>query len=134
MREIPLTQGKVALVDDADFDWLNQWKWYAAKAVSNGAFYARRTINETGTSIHMHRAILGLEPGDPRRADRIRRDGTLDNRRDNLRIATQSQNITNSRKAQQQYNRTARGYARKTRKMARGDRLSKETYPHRSFF
>ena len=27
MKEIPLTKGKVALVDDSDFEWLMQWKW-----------------------------------------------------------------------------------------------------------
>lgn len=28
-REIPLTQGKAALVDAADFEWLLHWKWIA---------------------------------------------------------------------------------------------------------
>lgn len=31
MRTIPLTQGKVALVDDQDFDSLNRWAWFASK-------------------------------------------------------------------------------------------------------
>jgi len=29
MREILLTQNKATKVDDADYNWLNQWKWYA---------------------------------------------------------------------------------------------------------
>ena len=29
MKEIQLTQGQVAIVDDADFEWLRQWKWHA---------------------------------------------------------------------------------------------------------
>lgn len=43
MRKIPLTQGKFALVDDADFDWLNQWKWYALKTKTT--FYAVRKVS-----------------------------------------------------------------------------------------
>lgn len=30
MKTIPLTQNKFAIVDDADFEFLNQWKWYWA--------------------------------------------------------------------------------------------------------
>jgi len=37
MKEIKLTQGKVAKVDDHLFDELNKFKWFAAKTV-NGAF------------------------------------------------------------------------------------------------
>jgi hypothetical protein len=38
-KEIPLTLGKVAVVDAADYEWLSQWKWYARPA-SHGAAYA----------------------------------------------------------------------------------------------
>lgn len=31
MRKIKLTQGKYTVVDDIDFDWLNQWNWFADK-------------------------------------------------------------------------------------------------------
>lgn len=46
MKEIPLTKGKVALVDDADFDELNQYKWYASRG--RNTFYAcrRTTVDE----------------------------------------------------------------------------------------
>jgi hypothetical protein len=37
MREIPLTQGKVALVDEVVYDWLSQWKW---SAVCKGRTFA----------------------------------------------------------------------------------------------
>jgi hypothetical protein len=54
-REIPLTQGKVAIVDDADFDWLNQWKWHYA----NTGYAARTTqLNRVKIAILMHRLIL----------------------------------------------------------------------------
>ena len=46
MKEIQLTQGKVALVDDDDFEYLNQWKWYYSKL--NYAMRSKR-INKKKT-------------------------------------------------------------------------------------
>jgi hypothetical protein len=71
-----------ALVDDADFDWLSRWTW----RLSTG--YAVRVESVAGKprSILMHRAILGLEYGDPRQGEHENRD-KLDCRRSNLRIA-----------------------------------------------
>ncbi len=40
MKEIKLTQGKVALVDDEDYEYLNQFKWCAMNL--KGYFYAGR--------------------------------------------------------------------------------------------
>lgn len=91
MKEIQLTQGKVALVDDADFDWLNQWKWYAMK--SKNTFYAVRA-NKERQKVLMHRVILGLTDFSLL-PDHIDNDG-LNNQRSNLRIATQSQNRFNT--------------------------------------
>ena len=87
MKQIKLTQNKVALVDDADHDWLSQWKWYAVKDYS-GDFYATRNSSwKAGKqhTIRMHRQILGLERGDKRISDHINHS-TLDNCRSNLRI------------------------------------------------
>lgn len=91
-REIPLTQGKVTLVDDADFDWLSQWKW---RYHSTGyAIRRRQKADGPGSeNIRMHRLILspipeGYEP------DHIDGDG-LNNQRANLRLATHSQNHAN---------------------------------------
>ena len=52
---------------------------------------------KTQRSISMHRAIMGLEYGDPRTVDHVKTGETLDNRRLNLRIATQSQQCMNRR-------------------------------------
>ncbi len=82
MREIPLTRGQVALVDDADYEWLSGWKWYANR--KRDRWYAVRNT-ASHRFIRMHRAILGLDFGDPRQVDHINNDG-LDNRRFNLRI------------------------------------------------
>lgn len=98
-REIPLTQGKVALVDEADFEWLSQWKWYAKLKKSSGYFYARRNDKKGAkhSVIELHRAIMGLQGGDRRNVDHINHD-TLDNRRSNLRVCTSAQNTRNSRR------------------------------------
>lgn len=45
MKRIPLTQGKFALVDNEDFEWLNQFKWYALKT-TYGGYVAIRNINK----------------------------------------------------------------------------------------
>ena len=101
MKEIPLTKGLVALVDDADYEWLNQFKWFANWYPCIQNFYAMRnepfrdTIGRRQRTVSMHRQILGLEFGDKRQGDHIAPSQTLDNRRQNLRIATHSQNQHN---------------------------------------
>mgnify|MGYP001569562641 CR=1 FL=1 len=91
MKEILLTQGKVALVDDEDYGWLNQWNWQSVCRYGK-VFYAIRTIwSPIGTRIPclMHREILGLVYKDGIIGDHINRN-TLDNRRRNLRTASPS--------------------------------------------
>jgi len=97
-REIPLTQGHVALVDADDYDWLMNWKWSASYWKNSDSFYATRGTEWKGkqASFLMHREILGLRKGDRRVADHISGD-TLDNRRSNLRVATVSQNNCNAK-------------------------------------
>jgi len=87
MKEIPLTRGKVAIVDDVDYDQLVQWKWYAEKC-RNG-WYAARKPN-TG-KVYMHRSILGIHEFKIK-VDHRDGDG-LNNRRLNLRASSNSQNI-----------------------------------------
>lgn len=88
MKEIPLTQGKVALVDDADYDWLSQHNWYYT------GYYAARWHN--GKNRSMHRLILN----DPEsvEVDHINHN-KLDNQRANLRLATRRENARNCTKA-----------------------------------
>lgn len=82
VKEIPLTRGMVAIVDDEDFEALNKHKWYAKK--SNHCFYACRNL-PNGKHIRMHHEIMGRVPG--MYVDHINRI-SLDNRRENLRICT----------------------------------------------
>ena len=89
-KAIPLTQGKIAIVDDENYKWLNQWKWRAHK--SRNTYYAVRAKN--GEHIAMHREILGLTKGDGKLTDHKSRNG-LDNQEHNLRICTSFQNQHN---------------------------------------
>jgi hypothetical protein len=86
VKKIRLTQGKVALVDDADFAWLNQWKW-CAWTPDGKNFYAKRGTDRD--QFLMHIAIFGAKGVDHRD-----RNG-LNNQRCNLRPATKSQNGAN---------------------------------------
>ena len=98
VRQIELTRGKVALVDDEDYERLAAHKWYArAKSRYGLTYYAmRRCCNPDihTTTVRMHRVIMDAPPG--MQVDHINGNG-LDNRRDNLRLATHSQNQANRR-------------------------------------
>jgi hypothetical protein len=99
MREICLTQGKVALVDDCDYDELNKFKWCAVKIGNSRTFYACRGITIDGKQklVSMHRVILGLAKGDGNVVDHSDHDG-LNNQRENLRVCTNIENIRNQPK------------------------------------
>jgi hypothetical protein len=98
MKEIPLTKGRVAFVDDEDFERVNQFGWCAH---SNGyQWYAVRNVllpDGRRVTERMHRFVMGLRHGDPRQVDHKDRAQTLDNRRSNLR-ATLNQNQQNQGK------------------------------------
>jgi hypothetical protein len=96
-KQIQLTQGKIAIVDDKDFDRLNAHKWCAEKQ-RTGKFYAARGIwiPPIIHHVYMHREIMNAPKGLD--VDHIREQDTLDNRRSNLRLATRSQNMCNQRK------------------------------------
>lgn len=93
MRKIALTQGKVALIDNADYRLVKPYTWHTMR-VGCGLDYAATNVD--GELIYMHRLLLGLTRGDKRRGDHKNHDG-LDNRRKNLRIATYSQDQHNAR-------------------------------------
>ena len=97
MKEIPLTQGKVAVVDDADYDMLSRWKWAAAYDPTAHTFYAVRTVHcgKQSTTVRMHRIIAGAT--DNELVDHINHD-TLDNRRTNLRRCDSVRSAQNRRR------------------------------------
>ena len=94
MMTIDLTQNKQAVVDDEDFSMAQAHNWYADKH-KNGRWYAARNkkIDGKRSKIYMHRFILGIDAGN-RDIDHKNRNG-LDNRRENLRVCTRSQNNMN---------------------------------------
>lgn len=94
-RIIPLTQGKNAIVDVEDYGWLSQSDWFAYRSRPIETFYAARKIN--GRQLGMHRVILCPPSG--YEVDHIDRNG-LNNRRENLRVATVTENLRNRRRFQ----------------------------------
>lgn len=99
-RIISLTQGMTALVDDADYHLVSPYCWTAFKSrTSVNTWYAQRTIcHPVGrrSNVLMHRVILAAPAGVM--VDHKSHDG-LDNRRDNIRLATRGQNAANSHRS-----------------------------------
>lgn len=100
MKTIKLSRGKVALVDDEDYDRLSKFAWHAVKQETQNTitWYAVHSVKANGTNIkwRMHRVILGVI--DLKMiVDHKDHDG-LNNQRHNLRAGTQLQNTGNRRK------------------------------------
>lgn len=91
MKKIKLTKDKFAIVDDEDFEYLNQWKWlfdrYASRQEGNYEKGTRKMI-------YMHRLIMKTPDGFD--TDHIN-GNKLDNRKENLRIVTRQLNNANAR-------------------------------------
>lgn len=114
MKQVPLTQGLFATVSALDFDVVNVFKWHASLESRGKKMYAVRCVRDHSKSkvwipgkrkkkgrwrypkkkIRMHRFIMGLGTGfeDERVVDHIN-DDSLDNRRENLSIVTQDENM-----------------------------------------
>ena len=91
--EIPLTQGRVALIDAEDVDRVLQYKWHACHRPPNW-YAATSAERRRGRVIYLHRLIAGAKPGE--HVDHINGDG-LDCRRQNVRICTNAENRRNMR-------------------------------------
>lgn len=87
-RAIQLTQGKFAIVDEADFEVLSQWSWCAKWDGWNWYAESYSAPNGKRTAARMHQFLVGSG------TDHIDGDG-LNNTRANLRPATSSQNACN---------------------------------------
>ena len=95
MKLIPLTQGLFTQVDNEDYEFLNQWKWWVLKG--NNTDYAMRRVRHGGKlkAIMMHRLLLNT----PENMDVDHRDHNgLNNQKLNLRNCTRTQNQMHQKK------------------------------------
>jgi hypothetical protein len=86
MKQIPLTNGECAIVDDDDFDTVNQHRWMRTLAGYAVTTNSRRRIR-------MHRLVMDAPANTD--IDHINRN-KLDNRKENLRFCTQAENARNA--------------------------------------
>lgn len=99
MKLIFLTHYQFTIVDDEDYEYLNQWKWLACWQKGTKSFYAMRLTKvyegRPQRTIYMSRFIMNAS--EDLQVDHINHY-TLDNRKSNLRICTRSQNQQNGNK------------------------------------
>ena len=97
---VPLDKGMYALIDSYNAERVSVYRWRAHWARGTKSYYAATCVPGKGSPrryhLSMHRFLLGLEKGDPRLGDH-RSGETLNNLMANLRIASRSQNNSNSR-------------------------------------
>lgn len=95
MKTIRLSEDECVFVDDRDFESVSKLKWFSVR----GGYtrYAAASIQVDGkkTTVLMHRMVMNCTPDEE--VDHKNRNG-LDNTRGNLRIATRSENMRNSRR------------------------------------
>jgi hypothetical protein len=94
MKKIKLTKGKYALVDDVDYEFLNQWKWH----LSTSGYAKRNKHIRLGTNQYTHEVIwmhrLINQTPEHLFTDHINQN-KLDNRKANLRNTNKSLNSLN---------------------------------------
>jgi hypothetical protein len=93
MKEISLTQGKTAFIDDDDFHEISKYKWFAMKR--GVKFHACRNVQTPNGKrlLYLHHAVVGKPP---KGLDTDHIDGNgLNNCKSNLRMVTRRQNMQN---------------------------------------
>lgn len=100
MKQIRLSQGLFALVSDEDFEHLSKYKWSASNESRKTKWYAVRFEIVCGkkVKIRMHRSVVqyaGHSIPEGHVVDHINHN-SLDNRRSNLEVITQTENMRRS--------------------------------------
>jgi len=93
LKKIKLSNGEFTLVDDKDFNYLNQFRWYLNGTSKYAIRYGK--IDNKPRVIFMHKEVMSISKGTE--VDHINRR-TLDNQKNNLRLCTRLQNQGNSEK------------------------------------
>ena len=104
MKEVQITKGYVAIVDDEDFEMVSSRSWHVHVDKKRNCTYALTDICSNGghKTLSMHCFLVKPEKG--YLVDHRNQNG-LDNRRDNLRVCTSSQNKCNSPKRRDSKNK-----------------------------
>lgn len=126
MKRIPLTKGYWVTVDDEDWPEMMLWSWYAEE-VGDKVYACRRDHDLPGKpKVYMHRQLLGA--GVDQKVDHRDLDG-LNNRRKNLRLATQAGNTTNRPKNRRNASSPFKGVVRsRTRWLAQIEHKGKRRH------
>lgn len=99
MKEVRLTKGKVAFVDDADYPLVSSLKWHAEWAETSQTWYALHNLPKKKGALHKRISMHRFLAATPELPQVDHKDGNgLDNRRENLRPCSRSQNQANRRK------------------------------------
>lgn len=96
------TASTFAIVDEQDVELVNQQRWYLSPKGYAFAGVYNRDHKRQQTWL-MHRLIMGCQIGDGKRINHCDKN-RLNNRRENLRFATMSEDIRNRGKINHQEN------------------------------
>ena len=129
MKEIPLTRGYAAIVDDEDYERFSRFKW-KADVRKSGAVYAKRFEEKMVNgvrfrrSFYLHREIMG-SAGRHSLVDHTDQN-TLDCRKKNLRTCSHAENLRNRPKR-----KNTASKLKGVRKTPSGRFVSKITFQYR---
>ena len=120
-RRIPLTRGLYAIVDPEDYPHLSRYKWHIRGGKTTRTYYAVRIVGTAGKNrryINMHHVVMksklnpvSCTPPPGLFVDHINGKG-WDNRKANLRLATNAQNSRNQPKRRNMKNSKYKGVKR----------------------